>query len=96
MREHFPTGGDRVTVFFHDVDFAVSLSDVHRLVQNLKDADDVVASVDSWTEDFVQYYNEYFADGQRTLPETQLHEEEFSHRFGQFLFSPRGGRYVSL
>ncbi len=47
---------------------------------------DIIDDVDAWSSKYLRYRREYF-------DEENSDNSSFSARLGQFLYSPRGGRY---
>ena len=91
---YFPFGGDRVTLYFHDVDIQSQLNDIRSLVVDIQNQTDIVDEVDDWTLLFVNYANKYLlTKGQGKLPNLETNQTHFNSMLTQFMFSPRGGKY---
>ena len=54
----------------------------------LADQTDIIDSVDSWTVDFDRYTQKYFG-----IKAWKLDKEGFDQKLGQYLFSPKGGKF---
>lgn len=94
-KEYFPFGGDRVTIFCHDLDYQHDFEALAHLSDSIKNQTDIVDDVDSWTDHFTKYINSHFLPmSQRPkLPVLQLNQSYFDDKLSQFFFSPRGGKY---
>lgn len=95
--KYFPFGGERITVWLHDVDYTTEMENVWKLSNMLKNQTDIIDNVDSWVEKFVDYSKL----SSPVLPSfsgdfDQFHDSlYFSHKMTQFLFSPSGAKYRS-
>ena len=93
-KEYFPFGGDRVTVFCHDLDYVNDYFELDNLVKQIEAQTDIVDNVDSWTNNFNKYMNDHFVNnGDPQMPGTELAKEDFRQRLTQFLFSPLGAKW---
>ena len=92
---YFPFGGDRVTIYFSDIDPIGEYGNLNQLALSIQNQTDIVDNVDSWTFRFNEYYNKYFTTEVEndTLPYKRLSTQEFADKFTQFLYSPRGSKY---
>ena len=93
-KEFFPFGGDRVTVYCHDVDYVNDYYELDYLVKQIEAQTDIVDNVDSWTNKFNKYFNDHFVGrDDDPMPETAFDNGEFQERLTQFLYSPLGGKW---
>jgi len=95
--KYFPFGGERVTVWFYNVNYTNEVENVLKLSNALKSQTDIIDKVDSWVEKFIDYSELYSP----VLPSffgnfDQFHDTlYFSHKMTQFLYSPSGAKYRS-
>jgi hypothetical protein len=54
-RRYFPFAGDRVTIWFSDVDYVDELEGIHELSMTLSNQTDIIDGVESWTGPFLDY-----------------------------------------
>ena len=86
---YFPFGGDRVKVWIAEVpDYHQEFRGLNDMSKELAEQTDIIDSVDSWTLDFDRYTKKYFG-----MPAWNLDSENFNQKLGQYLFSPKGGKY---
>ena len=96
-KKYFPSGGDRVTIYCSGINVSEEFEKLNQLATNIKEQDDIVDNIDSWTFKFTDYYNNYFvkSKSQEKLPYKKMDHHTFSERFTQFLYSPKGSLYRS-
>ena len=94
-RQYFPLGGDRVTLYLYDLDYANEFEKIQSLVDSIENQTDIVDDVDAWTTGFSNYVNGYLLplNAEVKLPQLPLAEDSFQAKLSQFMFSPRGGKY---
>ena len=85
---YFPFGGDRVTLWVANVDIHQDFEALNQMAQTLSEQRDIVDQVDSWTEDFNRYTDQYFG-----TKAWQLSPDAFNDKLAQYMYSPKGGRY---
>ncbi|XP_043207337.1 protein patched homolog 3-like [Amphibalanus amphitrite] len=92
VERFFPNEGHEGVVFLSGLHLADNLPQMALLSQKLR-AEPSIEHVDSWYDEFQFYvnYNEY-----GELPERFADGYEFLPLLGQFMFSPRGGKYQSF
>ncbi|XP_037081976.1 NPC intracellular cholesterol transporter 1-like [Pollicipes pollicipes] len=86
---YFPTEGEKGVVFVSGVDFADNMPQMALLSERLS-ADPSIQRVESWYDEF-QYYINYNKYGE--LPTRLYDSYQFLPMLGQFIFSPRGGKF---
>jgi len=88
--KYFPSRGEQVTVFFAGLDLPGELHKMDDMHRRLGEQTDIVASVDSWYNEFKKYTEKNFLDGESVL---SMYEEEYHDKLTQFLYSPIGSKY---
>ena len=81
-RKYFPFGGDRVTIWCHELDYMTELDKLDDLARRLSNQTDIIDSVDSWTTHFIDYTKKL------TLP-TPFHQKNetfFNEKLTQFFY----------
>ncbi|CAG0900163.1 unnamed protein product [Cyprideis torosa] len=87
-QQYFPSHWEMGSVLIGAVNYTKELPNIVRLVGKIR-ADPAIASVSSWTDDFVPYYNTFH---ENNFPVVQ----NFSSILSLFLVSPTGYRYRSV
>ena len=93
IKQYFPFGGDRVTLYCYGLDISRDFGALQNLVAQLQGQVDIIDNVDSWTQNFQEYANDHFMGIEEKLPGATMNESFFSEKLAQFLFSPKGGKY---
>eukprot|EP00092_Neocalanus_flemingeri_P008175 GFUD01008815.1.p1 GENE.GFUD01008815.1~~GFUD01008815.1.p1 ORF type:complete len:989 (+),score=163.46 GFUD01008815.1:223-3189(+) len=94
---HFPSQGEKVTVFMENLDLPNDLAKLDRMHEELAAQDDIIHSLDSWYLDFKKYMNTNFlADNGGLIPEVDIDEDTFRARLTQFLFGSVGSKHRLL
>ena len=60
---HFPSQGEKVTVFMENLDLPKDLAKLDKVHEELAAQEDIIHSVDSWYLDFKMYMNTNFLTG---------------------------------
>jgi len=92
---HFPSQGEKVTVFMENLDLPEDLLKLDKMHDELANQTDIIVSFDSWYLDFKKYMNKYFLT-EKGLPDETLTQEEFDDKLTQFLYGPFGARHRML
>jgi len=93
---HFPSQGEKVTVFMENLDLPADLAKLDKIHEELKAQDDIIHSIDSWYLDFKKYMNEHFLSGSAGIPEDKIDEDMFRKKLTQFLFGSVGSKHRLL
>lgn len=96
---HFPSQGEKVTVFMENLDLPKDLAKLDKVHEELAAQEDIIHSVDSWYLDFKKYMNTNFLTGVGIPEETMdelVGDESFNSRLTQFLFGSVGSKHRLL
>ena len=91
-RELFPAHGERVTIYFNDINLPMDLDKVESLVNILEAKEDILHEMDSWTTKYTEWMNKnQFLQQNKTI--NQIDESLFRTTLVQWLYSPGGAPY---
>jgi uncharacterized membrane protein YgcG len=104
-KRHFPSQGERATIYFSGTRLPEDLPKIEWLVGQLEEERDIVDSVDAWTTPYLDYLKKMGAGGWDDLSNSSSSNSSSSSgnsssssiTFGgsltQFLYSPAGAGY---
>ncbi|CAG0886016.1 unnamed protein product [Cyprideis torosa] len=89
-KEYYPEAGEKGAIFFGRLNYTEDLPNIVALAEKLRAQKDIIAEVDSWTDEFIPWMNKYW---NASLPDEPYPESKFLDKLSLFFHSPKGSKY---
>ncbi|KDR12704.1 protein patched homolog 3-like [Zootermopsis nevadensis] len=86
----FPDMGHNAGIYFGGLNYSAELPNIHRLVAQLKQEENILKNLEEWYSEFQSYVK---LNLKKDISTDIISDDEFSIYISKYLFSPHGSKY---